>query len=231
MQDISLYVPTPNWQTLLGDGPKVILDIGANDGGTSAVFQHIFPEARIFAFEPDPRAILNCKRRITLGQIKLQSFELFEGAVSDENGECTFYQSDGVDPNFDWYETGYDLSGSILRPLSDQLEQIPTVVFKNQIRVTTITLDNWISGRDIRTIDLLWMDVQGAEARVLSGAKNALDKVKYVYLECEERETYAGQPKLQELIALLNGFALIQSYPDGNHLFVRRDKNKQSRYE
>ena len=223
MQDISLYFPTPNWRFLLGNAPEVIMDIGANDGGTSAVFQHLFPGAQIFAFEPDPRAILNCKRRVASGQLRLEYFELFEGAVSDEDGECEFYQSDGSDPNFQWYETGYDLSGSILRPLSEQLQQVPTVVFKNKIRVKTTTLDNWISGREIRAIDLLWMDVQGAEAKVLSGARNALRKVKYIYLECEERKTYTGQPTLQELMTLLDGFALVQSYSDGNHLFIRRD--------
>jgi FkbM family methyltransferase len=216
-----LIYPTPNWPSLVLKSKPVILDIGANDGGTSKVFQHLFPEGFVYAFEPDPRAILHCKHRLISGDIDGARFELFEGAVCDICGEAEFFLSDGVDPNFKWYESGYDLSGSLLKPISETPFGIPTIYFRDKIQVKTITLDSWAKDKPLEFVDILWMDVQGAEARVLAGAKETIKKVDFIYLECEEKKTYESQPDLQDIRSMLSEFDLLISYDDGNHLFKR----------
>jgi tRNA G46 methylase TrmB len=50
--------------TLLGKDDPVILEIGANDGGHTALFLELFPKAKIYAFEPDPRASEKFQRRL-----------------------------------------------------------------------------------------------------------------------------------------------------------------------
>jgi hypothetical protein len=217
----SYFEPTPNWTKLVNSDKPIILDIGANDGGTSFVFQKLFPKSFVYAFEPDPRALINCKQRVLVGNIDSERFELFEGAVSDKIGQSIFYQSDGVDPNFNWYPTGYDLSGSLLQPLLENLAEIPSIHFRNQIEVKTITLDSWIVAKNIQKIDILWMDVQGAEAKVLIGATETLKITEYIYLECEEQKTYSDQPTLSYIKSIIPNFELLFSYADGNHLFKR----------
>jgi FkbM family methyltransferase len=217
-----LFYPAPIWPALVSTAHPVILDVGANDGGSSRVFQHLFPTGQVYAFEPDPRAIANCKRRIEIGHLDPARFELYEGAVCDEVGEAEFFQSDGKDPSFEWYATGYDLSGSLMKPMSETPLDIPSIYFKDKIQVRTTTLDTWAQARSLQNVDIFWMDVQGAEARVLKGAQETLKKVDFIYLECEEKKTYEGQPELQTLCALLSAFELLISYQDGNHLFQRR---------
>ena len=217
-----LFDPAPNWPALVGHHQAVVLDIGANDGGSSCVFQHLFPAGRVYAFEPDPRAIANCKTRLAIGNLDAARFELYEGAVCDAIGEAEFFQSDGKDPNFNWYPTGYDLSGSLMKPISETPLSIPSIYFKDTIAVKTTTLDAWAQDKALERIDIVWMDVQGAEARVLLGAQQTLPKVEYIYLECEEKKTYEGQPELTYLRSLLPQFDLLISYADGNHLFKRR---------
>ena len=217
-----LYFPTPNWPALVQAARPVILDVGANDGGSSRVFQHLFQTAQVYAFEPDPRAIANCKHRVQIGHLDPARFELFEGAVCDEIGEAEFFQSNGKDPNFDWYPTGYDLSGSLMKPVSETPLDVPSIYFRETIRVQPITLDAWARARSLQHVDIFWMDVQGAEARVLKGAQETLKGVDFIYLECEDKKAYESQPELQTLCALLPAFDLLISYADGNHLFKRR---------
>src|SRR3978361_1302916 len=51
-------------QSLIGKDAKIIIEIGANDGSHTFEFLRLFPKARIYAFEPDPRALSKFKLRI-----------------------------------------------------------------------------------------------------------------------------------------------------------------------
>jgi FkbM family methyltransferase len=54
---------------------------------------------------------------------------------------------------------------------------------QKQITVSTSTMDTWCLKNNIQDIDLLWMDVQGAELKVLEGAKSILPKIKIICTE------------------------------------------------
>jgi FkbM family methyltransferase len=215
--------PTPNWQYLITSDRPVILDIGCNDGGHSRIFQGIFPAGMIYAFEPDLRAISHCKYRLQIGQLDSARFELFEVALSDESGETLFHPSGGNVEGAPWYDTGWDLSGSLLKPNHAFHPVVKGITFDQPVTVATLKLNDWLAGRSIPNIDLMWMDVQGAELKVLKGGTNALTKTRYIYLECEENSVYSGEPTLQEIVDFLEQFYFerIISYPDGNHLFKR----------
>jgi FkbM family methyltransferase len=213
--------PEPNWRRIInGDGP-VILDVGANDGGTTAVFSNQFPFSRIYAFEPDPRAIQRFRSRIELGQLDPSRCQLFECAVSSSKGKMTFYQSSGENPDLRWYETGWDLSGSLKKPVSLTMPGNESIVFMNSIQVSVTTLDFWNEERQLPTIDLLWIDTQGAELDVLKGAQKMLEKTKLIYLECSEENVYEDQAKYEDLVSYLNNFFLLKKYPN-DLLFVSK---------
>jgi FkbM family methyltransferase len=199
-----------DWQALLGKDSPVILDIGANDGGTTAAFISRMPKSRIFSFEPDPRPILRFKDKLA-GSLRNASVELFEGVLSDSEGHITFYQSEGSNPEVNWYEGGWDLSGSIKKP-KEHTKLMPTITFSNSIKVPTTTLDQWILGKDIDVVDLAWIDVQGAELNVIMGARKTLSRIRYMHVEYSEHEMYEGQMDIPELIALLPDFEVMQVY-------------------
>ncbi|WP_407175503.1 FkbM family methyltransferase [Bradyrhizobium sp. STM 3562] len=182
----------------------VILDIGCYDGSDTLRFLRLFPKAEAYCFEPDPRAIARFKKNI---DPSLEKVTLFEIAISDRNGRIDFHPSNG-----DGEAKGWALSGSIRRP-KNHLSEYAWVRFDQPISVETRRLDDWYSNAKLDKIDLIWMDVQGAEADVIAGASETLNKTRFIYTEYSDKELYEGQLSLRAILNLLPSFELVAQYP------------------
>ena len=165
---------------LIGKPNAIILEIGCNDGSDTLAFLRVMPQAEIYCFEPDARAIERFKK--LLGS-DLDKVRLFEIAVSDRTGQIDFHLSSGGDK-----PGGWDLSGSIRRP-KNHLKQYPWVKFEKTITVNTCRLDDWCAEKSIRQVDFIWMDVQGAEGDVIAGAQKILQETKFLYTEYSNNGT------------------------------------------
>ena len=190
---------------LIGKHNPVILEIGANCGQSTVTFIEQMPNATIYCFEPDPRAIAKFKQLI-----QHPTVYLIEAAVGADSGFVMFNQSSGaehIDPS------GWDHSGSIRKPKT-HLQAFPGVKFEKQIPVPLIKLDNWIQEHRIGTIDFIWADVQGAESDLILGSIDTLRKTRYFYTEYSDDEQYEGQINLQTLTILLSeiGFEVLYKY-------------------
>lgn len=199
---------------LVAKEDPLIIEVGANCGQTTVELMRAMPGARLFAFEPDPRAIAKFRRNVAHPRV-----ELFECAVGASNGSSVFYQSSGAedDPQ---YPEGWDQSGSIRRPRS-HLEIWPWVRFERQIEVPITTLDAWAQRQRVSAVDFIWADVQGAESDLVAGAANVLRATRYLYTEYSDDEWYEGQIGLHGLQRMLQDFELIRRYPM-DALFRRR---------
>ena len=190
----------------LVDRPEpTLLEIGCNDGLDTLQFLAAMPRARVFCFEPDPRAIARFKANLgeRLGQV-----ELFEVAISDRSGMVTFHVSHGDAPDL---PDGWDRSGSIRLP-AQHLALHPWVKFPKSIEVPTCRLDDWAGEQGVDAVDFIWMDVQGAEGDVLAGAQGVLTKTRYLYTEYDDRELYQGQLPLAGILKLLPEFQILRRY-------------------
>lgn len=194
-----------------------ILDIGCNDGTHTLWFLEIFKNPTIYCFEPDPRAVDRFKAKVG----RRSNVNLFEIALSDQDGQCIFYKSDGWlnKEQAEMMPGGWDLSGSIRQP-KEHLRVYPWVTFHQKIMVETSTLDTWADKHDIGTIDFIWMDVQGAEVDVFRGGVNALTKTRFIYTEYSWEELYEGQFNFWQLTKYLKkfNFEVLIKYP-GDVLF------------
>ena len=202
-------------RSVVGCDNPTVLDIGCNDGTTTLWLLELFDNPTIYSFEPDPRAIARFKANVPDDP----SIVLFEMALSDREGVIDFYQSAGH-PDERYAETmpdGWDLSGSIRRP-HRHLAATPWMKFDHKITVATSTLDAVCRDNGIGPIDLIWIDVQGAELDVLGSATQALRTTRYLYAEYSNRELYKGQPNLRDLVNFLKDFTLVVRYP-GDALF------------
>lgn len=202
--EIALLVKVPD---------PTILEIGCNSGGDTLAMLRAMPQAKIYCFEPDPRAIARFRKK--LGS-NLERVRLFEVALSDRSGPIEFHASGGGA-----FPEGFDQSGSIRRP-KNHLVEYPLVSFGKTITVQTLTLDDWCSQNDITNVDFIWMDVQGAEGDVIAGARNILQKTRFLYTEYSNNELYEGQLSLKQLMALLPLFDIIAKYPGDVLLRNRR---------
>ena len=76
---------------LIGRPDPVILDIGCNDGGHSNWFLELFPGARVYAFEPDPRAA-----KAFRAKVRSERAKFYELAIAARDGTAEFHASDGL---------------------------------------------------------------------------------------------------------------------------------------
>jgi FkbM family methyltransferase len=192
---------------LIGETEPTILEIGCNDGTDTLKFLRVLPQASIYCFEPDPRAIEKFKNK--LGP-EIERVKLFECAISSQNGQIQFHQSTGGDLHK--HPHGWDLSGSIRQP-KHHLKIHPSISFEDSISVNTCTLDDWSAENGIDQIDFIWMDVQGAEGDVIAGAQSILEKTRFLYTEYSNDELYEGQLSLKDLLSRLPSFDVVTRYP------------------
>ena len=170
-----------------------IFDVGSCEGEDSIKYSRLFPKARIFAVEPFPENQKKIIRNIKF--YNMDNIRLVPAAFSEKSGYENFYissgQPAGVNGKNNW-DYG-NKSSSLLKP--DQVKCIyPWLKFNGVIKVKTDTIENFCAKNNVKGIDFLHLDVQGAELSVLKGAGKILDSIKAIWLEAENVALYAGQP-------------------------------------
>jgi FkbM family methyltransferase len=187
---------------LINKKNPTIFEIGCADGKDSIEFIETFKDLNLFCFEPEPKNIALVKKNI-----KYSKHHLFEGVISNIDGEILFNRSRTDNPS----DLSY--SGSVKKP-KEHLNEWPFIKFDQQIKVKSITLDTFCEQNKIDFIDFIWADVQGAEEDLIKGGARILkNKVKFLYTEYSNKEYYEGQMNLQNLKSMLGpDWDLIQDY-------------------
>lgn len=195
----------------------IILEAGAADGSDTLKFSKTFPDAIIHAFEPVFKNYAILKKTVcNQGNVVLHRL-----ALSDYNGEVEINISSNTVSNDD-----VATSSSLLKP-TKHIELHPQIVFEEKELVTTTTIDSWAEKNNITHVDVLWLDMQGMEYRVLKASPRILNTVKVIYTEVSLLEMYEGCILYEEYKKwiLSQGFKIIKEellWKDmGNVLFVR----------
>jgi FkbM family methyltransferase len=178
----------------------LIYDCGANIGLSCLYFKKLFPACRIVAFEADPAIFDFLKSNLERNGVDSQNVQLFNKAVWITNEGVTF-NAEGSD------------GGSIVE-----------VVSKKKVEVASQRLRDLLKGEKI---DLLKIDIEGAETDVLLDCDGHLNNVQNLFFEyhsfCKK------QQRLNELLEMLtrNNFRYyIQSAYHVNSPFLRSLENQ-----
>ncbi|MCK4517421.1 FkbM family methyltransferase [Candidatus Babeliales bacterium] len=207
-QEIMRYLPSKN---------ITMLEAGAYDGNDTLAWSTLLPNATIHAFEPEPSAHKKLQKKVR----GLSNVTIWNQALNDVSGEVSFNVS----------QNGCDKEGtfssSLLKP-KEHLTACPHIKFEKKITVKAINLDEWVNKNNIGTIDFLWLDMQGAEFKVLQAAPKTLAKVKVIFSEVSLKEMYDGAPLYDQFKNWLEtkGFVVkkeeLPNEEMGNVLFVRK---------
>ena len=144
----------------------IVLDAGANIGFTALYFLKC-GAAHVHAFEPDPRNFQRLEHLQTDGKLTA-----YPEALGSESGELEFVMSQAHN------------QGSTLDPR--MLEKFPAVFAGGEhIRVPVRELSSRLPGVHF---DFMKIDVEGAEAALLQGARALLesDPPRVILIECYE---------------------------------------------
>lgn len=149
----------------------VVVDVGAHTGLYTLVCASLVgPLGRVYAFEPVPWLEKRIRDHARLnGLCNIESFNL---ALSARSGRAPLYLS----------AMGGDAWASLYRW---------DWTCNKAIEVDVMTIDEWAQKYEIKSIDLLKIDVEGAELQVLLGAQHTLEAVKAVLIEYNKL-TYAA---------------------------------------
>lgn len=191
-----------------------IVIVGANEAEEIPRLQHTYPAANFLCFEPLPASFRRLEKKFA-GQSNVTCRSL---ALSDQPGRACFYEIPGMEGN-----------GSLLEPdltiwsRQSKRETPPP----EKIEVTVSTLDAECG--TIPAIDLLWIDVQGAEMRVLSGGTQTLRRTRAVLIEVWLGTTaYRGTAGFEQVTLFLNdhgleccGLGIDPWNSTGNAMFLR----------
>jgi FkbM family methyltransferase len=199
----------------------VILEAGAFDGSDSLKILKFWPKAKLHSFEPVPQ---NYKLLAEKAK-KHDNMRTYPIALSNANGSAKFYVSEHSN------NPGVPGQSSSLLAPKEHLAYAPTVLFKNEITVPTLTIDTWAAEYGVNKIDFMWLDMQGFELNALKACPHILKTVKAILTEVEFVEAYEGQYLYEEVKKWLEsqGFELLAINFDPNNkpwfadaLFVRK---------
>jgi FkbM family methyltransferase len=180
-------------KSLPKDGSYVIFDIGSRDCMQSIEFYNEFPNAKIYAFECNPNTLHICRKNI---EKYLDRITLIEGAVCDYNGIIQFYPIDQQRTVTTW-EDGNPGASSLFKS-NGNYDYVEKYV-QNEITVNCHRLDTVISKYGIDKVDIIWMDLQGAELLALKGLGDYFTNVKYIHTEICHKAIYHKQVLFKEL--------------------------------
>jgi FkbM family methyltransferase len=112
--------------------------------------------------------------------------------ASDVEGEADWYASDAKHPG----------SGSTLPPVPNIGDIYEGMTFTQAPRRASIRIDSLCHRLAIDEINLLWLDVQGAELQVLRGCGDMLNRTGLIAVEVHAGE-YVGAPNQAQIAAML----------------------------
>jgi FkbM family methyltransferase len=188
---------------LLGDSIRTVVECGAKDCSETIAFHKLLPQAEIYAFECSPDNLPMCRSTIH----GVDKIHLVEKAVSDKCGDVPFFKIDTSRTRTTWLDGNPGASSLFLASGKYPAEDYA----QTSVTVTAVTLWNFITTTKLGIIDLLWMDIQGAELLALSGLGPAITQVRLIHLEVEFIEIYSGQPLWCDVRRFLrsHGFRLL----------------------
>jgi len=166
-------------------------DVGANTGYYTLMLAKNFDQ--VIAFEPNPGALDILRHKIAKNH--LQNVRIVPIALSDSIGKSKLYLHTEVREKTIGSSNSLIFSSSGARQGNNDMKEINPLPF---VEVETDTVDNLLKNE---RIDLMKIDVEGAEFMVLSGAMKTLNEGRITKLIIE---LHQGERK-DELDSILTG--------------------------
>lgn len=168
--------------------PLTIFDVGAYHGLIAQEYNRLFPRADIYCFEPFPASF----DVLTANTASLPSVRRLPYGLGSTTGQQTIHAN------------AFPATNSLLNTDAEGAAHWGEGLLetKASVLVEIKTLDDAVNELSVDHIDILKLDVQGAEHLVLDGGKKTLSAgyVDLIYTEIILLPTYEGQLYFDEIL-------------------------------
>jgi FkbM family methyltransferase len=175
-----------------GFRPSVVYDIGAHSGSWAEMCQDVYEPRSCYLFEPQKKYLEQARSR----QPRDANWIFLPIALGEVEQEETIHL------------TANPAASSLLPPLRGELKAETTEVGQEQVSV--LPLDEVARRQKLPTPDLVKIDVQGFEGKVIAGGTSLLRSAQRIVVETSLNPIYRDQPLLPEVLFTLTqwGFRL-----------------------
>lgn len=189
------------------EGVKVFVDVGGSLGQYTYFAGKILKNANLYCFEPDSFKFKKLSELAKLWKKNSKNnYHVINKAVSDNNGKIMFYTP-----------SDHSSSGAFF-PLKN-LENSTDEWKENEVEC--IALDSFFNDIDI---DFIKIDVEGAEYRVLTGAKKILENGKAcVLMEIAPWGDLQRSYKPSDIFKLMTTYNYSFSIYENHYFFYKRN--------
>jgi FkbM family methyltransferase len=153
---------------------RVVMDVGANVGATTLFFSHVYPHARVFAFEPGHEAY-GLLRANTEHRDNVQAFNF--GLFSTDKDVPLFH--------------GAQDSGTSSVAQTDETGDESEVVHLRSVR-------RWLERNEVDRVDVLKVDTEGCEVPILEALGPLVGSTKVLYVEFHSEDDRRSIDRLVE---------------------------------
>ena len=165
-----------NIKLSLGKNFSTLIDVGSHHGEYILSIKKNFNIKEIYGFEPNPNAFKILKKNI----IKFQEINIFNYGIADteedkilnQNIESSSSSINSLNKNSKYYKKKYFLFNFL------NLKKV-----SNSVKIKAINLANFIEEKKIDKIDLLKVDTEGYEFKIIKGLGKNISKIKLIHLE------------------------------------------------
>jgi FkbM family methyltransferase len=191
---------------IFGNVPSLsVLDAGAHHGHTAVQYLEHFPSSRVIALEPEPENFAIAKKALEpFGE----RVELLPFALAEADGSVALRL------------TSHSGAHSLLE-VGDMRYYDAPVETRTPIEVRAVTLDSLLAEHRLDRLDILKMDIQGAELLALRGAAGLLARhaIRLIALEVLFQPLYRNQPTFWDIADHLRslGYALQGIHEQRHH--------------
>ena len=186
-----------------GEKARTVTDVGAYLGETAHWFSVLFPNATVWAVEPFPESFAKLALK---SSNKLKPFNF---AVTNFDGSVELYYN-SIPHTSGIYPINSESSDSL--SVAQQGESGAAAVNSSvgSVMVDARSLNSFVAEQNIQEIDLLKIDVQGAEVDVLKGSGQILNRVAVVLIEISLYDYYEKSSTIGDVESYLSphGFSL-----------------------
>jgi FkbM family methyltransferase len=205
------HYPRETWEHLPSDSKQILVQfspiftefeinniayVGAHKGEIALAMDKVFPHRNFYLIEPVPVTFQELMGNVS----SRPNMKCFNLAVGAEDEELQIFADD------------FSPASSFLPYKEIAIQEFPFLGQGRKIKVRVKTLDRILEESGASKIDLLIMDVQGYEDRVLEGGMKTIKTCKVIISELTLQEIYVGGSTFNSVYQTLirEGFQLKQ---------------------